>query len=368
MNAEVRPFHQFLQGEHAFYTPDDYAEKTKNDFQIKKLPVNYTWNTESTAMRVAKFVLSIILFPLIVGTLLHALIGLFVVPSTSSSEEPVGIRQAITAANLTQDAWKYKRFTVQCDGYEIDAAVMGKPETLGNGRFILSSIGNGEFYEDALESPGHDIKKIMTQINGNALIFNYPGAGASSGLPNRAAMAKAYRAMLHFLEDKEKGIGAREIIGYGHSIGGGVQAEALEAHTLDKSIKYVFVKSRSFSSISKTFAEMTNSPFLGFLVKLFGWNISSVESSLNLQAPEIILQTASIRNVERLVDSSTIIRDGVIGRDATLAKNILESEVPSKGKKIILGIRESHNESLRSATLTEVGDTIEALLDEQVLV
>ena len=106
----------------------------------------------------------------------------------------------------------------------------------------------------------------------NAIVFNYPGVGASSGLPNRQAMAKTYRAMLNFLEDRTNGIGATEIIGYGHSIGGGVQGDALKTHELKKDVKYVFVKSRTFSDLSTTASLLMAKPF-GFLVKILGCNI-----------------------------------------------------------------------------------------------
>ena len=36
-------------------------------------------------------------------------------------------------ANLN-GVWKYKRLTIEVDGYQIDATIMGKPNTLGNGR------------------------------------------------------------------------------------------------------------------------------------------------------------------------------------------------------------------------------------------
>ena len=54
-------------------------------------------------------------------------------------------------SNISLDGeWKYKRITVEVDGYKIDATIVGKATTLNNGRWMLASNGNGEFYEDKL--------------------------------------------------------------------------------------------------------------------------------------------------------------------------------------------------------------------------
>ena len=183
--------------------------------------------------------------------------------------------------------WKVKRLTIEVDGYHIDAAIMGKAATLENGRWVLTSNGNGSFYENHFHD--HNFKQILSKIDRNTILFNYPGVGCSPGLPNRQAMAKAYRAVLAFLEDQKNGIGAKEIIGYGHSIGGGIQGEALNSHTLKKDIKYVFIKGRTFSELASVASK--TSWLMGALVKLLGWNINTLESSKRLKAPEIILQT-----------------------------------------------------------------------------
>jgi len=185
----------------------------------------------------------------------------------------------------------------------------------------------------------------MSAVEGNAIVFNYPGVGASSGLPNRAAMAKAYRAMLTFLEDKDAGIGAEEIIGYGHSIGGGVQGDALKAHNLKEDVKYVFVKGRTFSDLS-TEATALAGKAAGFALKIFGWNMDSVHSSKKMQVPEIILQTALVQDYEELTDSSKIIDDGIIAGKASLAKVLLDDDRCPKSHKIFIGIPEGHNYGL----------------------
>ncbi len=338
-----------LSKKNAFYSRPDYLKDTRRDFsQHHPLPTTYRWDTESKIIRVKKQLFSIIIFPIAIYNLLHILVGkVFLLPASSPSLIMGYPKNHANDSRLRislEDDWKYKRITVEVDGYKIDTIIFGKASTLNNGRWVLSSNGNGEFYEDAL-SYNHNFKQILSEIKGNGIVFNYPGVGSSSGLPNRQAMAKAYRAILSFLEDQKNGIGAREIIGYGHSIGGGVQGEALNTHPLKENIKYVFVKSRTFSDLSVTASILTCKP-LGFLVKLLGWNIDSVESSKKLQAPEIILQTARVQEHEALSVSDLIINDGIIPAKASLATTLLDDNNCPKENKLFIGIQERHNEQL----------------------
>ncbi len=345
-----------LNGAKAFYNQPDYLDATKQDFaQNKPLPVNYTWNTEYKIIRIAKQILSIIIFPIGIYQLLHALTGKVALLPASSPSLLLGLYRDFAKDCLSdislRDEWKYKRITVEVDGYKIDAMIVGKESTLNNGRWILDSNGNAEFYECKL-SRGSDFYEILSQVNGNAIVFNYPGVGASSGLPNRQAMAKAYRAMLNLLEDQNNGIGAKEIIGYGYSIGGGVQGDALKTHELKKDVKYVFVKSRTFSDLSTIASILTIKP-LGLLVKMLGWNIDSIESSKKLQAKEIIMQTADVTKHEELNDSSKIIDDGIIAADASLAKALLDDNKCLKKNKVFIGMPETHNEPFNPSFLAK---------------
>jgi hypothetical protein len=340
-------FRDTLSGDHAFYNQPDYLEVTQRDFaKNETLPVSYTWNTENKIIRIAKQILFIIIFPIAIYGLLQALAAKFAILPASNPwlmEIIAGCPKNFTDVSRSMisfdDEWKYKRKTIEVNGYRIDTAITGKAATLNNGRWVLVSLGNGECYEDTLCDD--NFKEFLSAVNGNAIVFNYPGVGTSSGLPNRQAMAKAYQALLNFLEDQKNGAGAREIIGYGHSIGGGVQGDALKTHPLKKDIKYVFVKSRTFSDLSTAASTMTIKPF-GFLVKLLGWNMDSVESSKKLLAPEIIMQTANVEGYEEINDSSKIIDDGVIRAKASLAKALLDDDKCPRQNKVFIGMKERH--------------------------
>lgn len=350
---QLAPFNTILSGETAFYNQRGYDAITLNDLsQTKPLAASYVYNTESKVYRIAKKIFSILIFPIFYN-LLHTIAGkTAILPASTPSimgRKPNyanDLRLAILAQSLEKRLVN-KRITIEVDGCMVDAMIVGKDSTLTNGRWMLASNGNAQFYEESLLR--EDFTEILSELKGNAIIFNYPGVGASSGSPNRYAMAKTYRAILNFLEDEKNGIGAKEIIGYGHSIGGGVQGDALRDHVLKKDVKYVFVKSRTFSNLSKEASSIIFRP-IGFLVKLLGWNMDSVESSKKLQAPEIILQTAAVDTWKEIEDSSKIISDGVITKEASLAKALLDDPTCPKNNKLFFGIPEKHNDELRSVS------------------
>lgn len=330
------------------YKRKKYLTSTEEDFSKHgPLDVAYIWNTQSKIIRITEQIFSILFFPIGIYKLLHIFAAkLVLLPASNPTLMSLYANYVDISRSFIplKNEWKYKRLTIAVDGYKIDAVIIGKETTLDNGRWVLASNGNDEFYEDKLSYPT-DFQKILIEIKSNGIIFNYPGVGSSSGLPNRHAMVKAYRAILTFLEDREKGMGAEEIIGYGHSIGAGVQAEALKTHSLQKDIKYVFVKSRTFSNISTTASLLTIKP-VGFLVKCLGWNINCVNSSKKLKAPEIIIQTADVETYEKLQNSCKIIDDGIIPAEASLAKALLDNPSCPREKKLFIGIGEKHNEPL----------------------
>ncbi len=326
-------FRELLEGDQAFYNQPNYLETTRQELsQSELLPTTYRSRLERLFL---------------VNTFVHILAGKFAI-LPASNPHAMGYPENYADISRQQipltDEWKYKRMTIQVDRHKIDVMIVGKASTLNNGSWVLASNGNGEFYEDKM-SRSSDFKEILTEIKGNGIVFNYPGVGSSSGVPSRYMMAKAYRAVLSFLEDQKNGIGAKKIVGWGHSIGGGVQGDALKFHRLKEQIQYVFVKSRTFSNLSEIASILTNK-YIGFLVKLIGWNIDPAGSSKQLKAPEIILQTTKVSSYELLKDSTKVINDGVIPAAASLAKTLLDDASCLKDNKLFVGIPEGHNSPL----------------------
>lgn len=327
----------------------------------------YTHTVESKVWRVCKDIISVLIPIIGLYRLVHRLVSLATLPACMANAQWAALYRNYYVSQLDSE-WTMKRIAVQVDGYTIDAMIVGKESTFSNGRWVLQSIGNGEYYEDALNPEVDSFRNILTQLEGNALIFNYPGVASSSGMPSRTAMRKAYLAMLNFLEDQEEGIGAKEIIGYGHSIGGAVQGEALRSHPLKNGVQYVFVKSRTFSNLYRETSFLIH-PILGFLLKAFGWNMSSITSSRRLQAPEIIMQTGdATANPKELTDKDKVFCDGIIGKKASLAYQLLkdrENSALTCGDKYFMGISEFHNEGLKKSTVEHLVSKIQEFLKKK---
>lgn len=344
---ESRSFKDLLSGPLAFYADEGYLEVTKKDFlQDKPLAfVSYAVDLEGKVCRAARRGFTVISVAGGAYEALHMCAAKYkLLPSSNPSKkraEEIKNRRL----NIPLDGeWKYKRITIEVNGNKIDAAIVGKPVTLNNGRWILDSNGNNSRCETKLFEDDCDLKNILAEIEANALVFNYPGVGSSEGFPGRRTMVKAYLTMLSFLKDQTIGIGAKEIILYGHSIGAGVQAEAL---LQDSNGIRVCVKSRSFSDLRSVVSAKTKSYYLGLFVRMLDWNIRSVESSKGLQIPEIIMQTASVESCQELTDSESILDDNVIAKESTLAKALLEDDDKRARKnKVFLAVPEKHNDVL----------------------
>jgi hypothetical protein len=334
-------FQNNLSGAKAFYAQPDYLKATRRDMAHQgPLPTTYRCDTESKVVRRAKTFFSyfFVLPALYKG--LQCLAARIILPGVGHSEEMVNkARSSI----VLQKEWRYKRITIEVDGNKIDAMIKGRESTLNNGTWVLASNGNAQLYETKLAF-GNEFENFLYAVNGNAIVFNYPGVGASSGVPTRESMTKAYRAVLKFLEEE---IRAKKVIGYGLSIGGGAQGDALNGYELKKGVEYVFVKDRTFSDLS-TITSCLTCKMLGWLVRALGWNLDSVSSSKKLQAPEVIVQTAHVSTYEVLQDSRKIKHDGVIPVTASLAKALLDDKGHFNGNKVFIGIPEMHNGGLKN--------------------
>ena len=397
---------EMLSGEKAFYNTPDYIESTSRDFSSKKaLPVTYEWNTESKVGRVVRQILSIICFPIIVYRLLHELAGkIIILASTPSRINRTENYVVDTRKNIQLNGeWKYKRITIGTDGNKIDLLIFGKSETLGNGTWTLVSNGNAEFYEEKACSDG--FKTFLTKTQSNAIVWNYPGVGASTGHPTRDEMAKAYQAILSFLEIE---LGAKKIIGLARSIGGGVQSDARAAHTFKDDVKYVFTEIQTFSTLAEeAYSLFSNKSVVlatvaQLLIQALGWNMNPAQTSKKLAVPEIILQTCKMGLVEQCrtllpaeetktsappqrrrsltrtvaqadfretMDHFATVRDieddSIISAQASLAKALLEDTECSKEQKLFLGIPEKHNDSFGETTLTTLASAINNFLIPQ---
>lgn len=384
---------EMIHGTNAFYKQPDYFKKTAAELHAKEAPTpSRIIQVESKVMLLAKEALFLLgrlfiayitlqtvasllgifqwlrntaLIPLalkvslVVYTLLewiHRLAGLVIVPSSVDTKESHQFRELIDIKALDKLGYRIKRFSIEVDGRLVDAIMLGRPKNLKNGRWMLVSGGNGEQYEHIADTNvRNSLLSFLDALETNAILFNYPGVGASSGFVTKNDMIKAYEGLLRVLEQDVK---AKELFGYGHSIGGGVQAEALNSHQFARGIQYLFIKSRTFAKLSSTAANLLFRP-LDLLIRLIRWEFNTVASSRNLHRPEIILQT-SHKFQDLTKNLGGIIGDGIIAKTVSLGEALLDEAITWKNKCFI-GIPERHNEGFPTNS-PQIAEKIRELL------
>lgn len=290
---------------------------------------------------------------------MHEVIGKnFILPAAGSDQ--TRIRQRfIEKIESKVDKGKYAvlRFSVEVNGHLIDAMLLGKPDNINNGRWILQSGHNMDSLESSAAYP-FEINRRINNLNANYLLFNYPGVGCSEGAPTQEDLVATYHAMLKVLEEDVK---AKEIIPWGVCLGGGVQGEAIKDYEFKKDIAYVFVKDQTFSSVdaaplgmlsewkNNSVAEMRLAgkilpdkilgPLAKNVCKAGGWTLESVSSSTRLDKlniPEVIIQNAITENPHH---KKEIIGDGMISVRAALASKLIEQNWKCKE---FIGIKTEH--------------------------
>lgn len=303
-----------LTGPEAFYNQPSYEQQTRSELRRKepnppiytyenghswaRLAKNIIFNGSSIALiySISRYCIKIIsrghinlpqvskkcfwaILPFGLYNNLYVIVGRLIHPATHMSGQ--GLEEA--REEFLGQGREVKRVSIKANGYVIDAVIMGKKENLGNGRWIIFSNGNGQHYEN------FDKLKLLfaDSMKANIILYNYASTGRSSGkLPNREAILASHRAVLSFAEGA---IGATEIIDFAHSIGGGIQGENLKKYPLKGDVKYVFVKNKTFSSVSTIASRVFGLIGTG-AIRLLNWEYSSVESSRLLQHSEIIIQ------------------------------------------------------------------------------
>ncbi|MDE3055221.1 MAG: hypothetical protein KGI80_00775 [Verrucomicrobiota bacterium] len=260
--------------------------------------------------------------------------------------------------------WELHPVELEVDGRKIHGMKVGKAKHLNNGKWVLYSSGNGQFFEHTLLY-SDDFYAQMDHFEYNVLLFHYPGVGKSEGPCTKERMVKSYSALLSFLENE---MSAKEIIGWGFSIGGGVQGEALKEHQLKETVRYCFVKDRTFSDLSSAARDLVRPSLIGViaaqLVRAFAWDFSSVESSRELKAPEVIIQTGEWRDAALMKESGDLSEtDEIITKNASLAHKLFSDFHSSHNKKFIV-VPEWHCGSLSSDSVRLVLYTAQQLMSD----
>lgn len=354
-----------------------YIIDTEEDFISSKAPEKpvYEYSTSTKIERIAYDIFSILFFPLGLYRLLHILAGKGVVLAQTPAllnqgmiekiilqiqvgkfkvlaQIPALLDQAkkemeeglmnsrklhfkfLKSSSPGLDQHVAKRVSVLVNEKKVDAWIYGKRKNLNNKKWTLFSNGNGGYMEHLSSSQLTDLDDM------NVLIYNYQGVGASEGSSTKNGIVNAHKAMLSFLEDEENGIGAKVIVQRGVSLGGGVQGHAAKTHKQKEGVKYVYIKEQTFSKISKVPGD-----FLGFLLKILGWELSSVSSSEKLEekgCPEIVIHKAE--EMSHLT-ADQIQHDSVLPKESAKAYHLLRVQEKTKKKwkhKKFIGVNVTH--------------------------
>ncbi|MCB1213446.1 MAG: hypothetical protein KDK40_04025 [Chlamydiia bacterium] len=195
-----------------------------------------------------------------------------------------------------------KRGCVKVKDRPVDVLLLVNKACPESRRWVLYSGGNGQMMETFAGSHRH----IFAELNSHIVLFNYPGTGASCGWATRESLTETYLAMMDFVEDPISGLGAKEAIYCGFSIGGVVQGEALKQFDFQKNpdVRRLFIKDRTLTDLHTVVSKLVCRP-LAYLVSLLGWNMSSKESSEGLNGREILIDASKdtiIRKGARLGD------------------------------------------------------------------
>lgn len=246
----------------------------------------------------------------------------------------------------------FRRESVACDGMKIDIYLFGKKSTLGNGRWTLLSHG----YTGHAENANGYQKDVFERVHSNYVVFNYPNMSCTEGNISRNNVVAAYRAVLNFIEE---GIGAKEIICWGTSMGGGVKGHAFKRHKFKPNIKYVSVSDQTYTTLEKA-AKAMNHGWGATAIKKTGWQLSSKKSSPKLPYPEIVIHKAKQLHPKSFGD---IEHDNLFGGEDCLAGHLLKQKEASQWTtKKFIGTKAHHCGGLNDDEKQAIADAINAAL------
>lgn len=232
---------------------------------------------------------------------------------------------------------KHLRMSVMVDGERIDTyIIMNRNKIDKRQRWILATNGNGVPAETVVSelmkkstpdeiygiSKSSMLNKLATDLNANVVTYNYGGCLSSEGVVSAKKAAKIYQAMKKMLEDPQ-GLAAKEIIFYGHSIGGAIQAQGLKglkASDFKKDIKYVCVKDRTFADANDQLNLMFPNRFgkvLRSFIQHLGWGLNVEDQCRELydnRIPQVNINNA----YDNVIKDPLITKFDSVGKDKKL--------------------------------------------------
>ena len=361
----IHPIYQrFFPAESDALPEAPWTEFRSNEAELQDLPSaadfaidHRTWG--QTCKKVALLVLKIVLFPWILFEAVTWLVqravmaGLY--PAQSYFLKKCAFPQWKGEAldklrvGLPEQFPKEVIRHVRLDknGTSYSGLLLGTPETLGNGKWVLNALGNGQPIETSVRQ-----SLSYHQIGYNVLMVNGRGVGQSRGLAKGSNVGEAQVVGLNFLEQVIK---ANKIVLVGFSLGGAAIGAAIKEHTFSPAQRdYLAVRIMSFGSVSHVAHEILkkhNSCFTPIAKGVIAWTdceIDSVAASqqlTDLHIPEVIIQAGS--------SQTEFQDDGVIPAAATLGQRLQQAELSEVHLKTFINIPNAKHHVLPIAEILQ---------------
>jgi len=286
----------------------------------------------------------------------------FAVPKSLMNQQAIDKYRQYQFQQLTSENFECRRIALNKSGINYDAFVLEHETTKNNGQWIIIAGGNCWIGESAIGSCAEKYK----ELGFNILFVNGPGVGRSSGWPTSYSIGAGQEAGLQFLEEV---IGAKKILLYGSSLGGGAQAEAIQGHDFKEGVDYMVWGDRTFDTLSNAASGMVTS-LAKPLFFLLGIELDTLAGAKKLQKlciPHIVIQNSlSVINTGALHLDNPINEsgtDGVIPNAASLFVGLQKAGIQdSQRVKCYGGQFIDHNGDLPKKVMDLVEADIQAFL------
>jgi hypothetical protein len=336
---------------------------------ISGKPVDFAVNEQKcwrdTAKRIGWILLKIVLFPWGLYELARYIVQRCIMAALYPAQSRIArfFLEAFTGIPFSPDkldimrrqfaidnGYNYivREVILEKNGVRYSGMMIGHRNTIGNGRWVIQTLGNAECME---HNPGM-YAEIYHGQNYNVLVLNGPHVGRSEGTATPKTMGDAVDIGFTFLETAVK---AKKIVMAGRSLGGAAIGQGILQHEfkIDKGIKYLSVSQMSFDSASSVCAKVVTATskkesriahllrrVIEALVIWSGCEMDNVEASRVLQRlgiKEVIVQTTNGElPSEALPEKGHFGHDGIIPPKATHARRLIKEGVTQN--KVFIGL------------------------------
>jgi hypothetical protein len=280
MTYEINPIYQdFFSGAPV----RDWSRFTRFNTETS---VDFSLTTPTEWKEVASTVMKVVLFPLyIVPYLIQRIVMRLVSMAQNYSEEEVDSwRKALQHSLRPFKDYVYREVTLQRDGVSYNGLLLGRKETITNGKWALFATGNNATYEVSVGQANPYLNADF-----NVLMVNYPNVGRSQGTSSPQAIGESQELAISFLE---KALKAKKIVLSGHSLGGAAISEAIKRHTFKSDVDYLAIRTMTFGKLSQVVRKLQGS-WAENILKWIGYEMDQTAASRILtqkKIPEVIFE------------------------------------------------------------------------------